>query len=57
MDTHGHLVNARRDDLMRTAARCRLATQVRHARAPRRHRATAGRVWLLAGLRARKVPA
>jgi hypothetical protein len=57
MDTHLYFTKARRDDLMRTAARCRLAAQVRHARAPRRHRATAGPARLLAGLRARQVPA
>jgi len=53
---YGYLVKARRDDLMRTATRCRRAAQARHACA-RRHHATAVPARLLAGLRARKVPA
>ena len=57
MYIHDYLVKDRRDDLMRTAAQCRLAVQARQARAPRRHHATAVLVRLLAGIRARKVPA
>jgi hypothetical protein len=57
MDIHDYLVKDRRDDLVRTAARCRLAARVRHAHPTRRHHATAVPVRLLAGLRARKVPA
>ena len=57
MDIHDYLVKDRRDDLTRTAARCRLAARARQPRAPRRHHATAVPVRLLAGLRARKVPA
>jgi hypothetical protein len=57
MDIDGYLVKARRDDLVRTAAQCRLAARARRARVPRRHRARAVPVRLLAGIRARKVPA
>jgi hypothetical protein len=54
---YDYLVKDRRDDLMSTAARCRLAARARQPRTPRRHHATAVPARLLAALRARKVPA
>jgi hypothetical protein len=57
MYINGNLVKDRQDDLMRTAARCRLAARARQARAPQRHHATAVPVRLLAGKRAGKAPA
>lgn len=55
MYAHDYLVKARHDDLMRAAARYRLAAQVRQARAPRRRQLTAAPVWLLAGIRAQSI--
>ena len=55
MYTHDYLVKARHDDLMRAAARYRLAAQIRRARAPRRRRLTAAPVRLLAGIRAQSI--
>jgi hypothetical protein len=56
MYPHDHLVKARRDDLMRSAAQCRLAAQARPPRAPRRQRMrTAPVVRLLAGIRALRI--
>ena len=57
MYSYGNLVKDRRDDLMRTAARCRHGARARQAHAPRPHRARAVPARLLAGMRARKAPA
>jgi hypothetical protein len=57
MYINGNLVKDRQDDLMRTAARCRLAARARQARAPQRHHVRAVPARLLAGIRAGKAPA
>ena len=55
MYTHGYLVQARHDDLMRAAAGSRLAAQARRARAPRRQHMITAPARLLAGVRARRI--
>jgi len=52
MYTHDYVVQARHDDLMRAAARSRLAAQVRRARAPRGQHVITAPARLLAGVRA-----
>jgi hypothetical protein len=55
MYAHDYLVQARHDDLMRAAARYRLAAQARRPRAPRRQHVMTAPAWLLAGIRARRI--
>ena len=52
MYAHDYLLKARHDDLMRAAARDRLAAQGGRPRAPRRHLVLTAPVPLLAGIRA-----
>ena len=53
MYAHDYLLKARHDDLMRAAARDRLAAQGGRPRAPRRHQVLTAPVRLQAGIRAR----
>ena len=50
--SYDYLVQARHHDLMRAAARSRLAAQARLARAPRRRHVITAPARLLAGVRA-----
>jgi hypothetical protein len=55
MYAHDYLVKARHDDLMRAAARYRLAAQARPPRAPRRKPMTTAPVRLAACIRAWRI--
>ncbi len=57
MYAHEYLVKVRHDELMRAAARYRLAAQVRRSRGPRGHHVIAAPVRRLARLRPHKVAA
>jgi hypothetical protein len=51
MYLHYQLMKARQDELLRTAARDRLAAQARRARPPRPHHPVAAPPWRLAAMR------
>jgi hypothetical protein len=55
MYVHYQLIKARHDDLLRAAARDRLAAQARRTRTPRPHHATAAPAWRLAATRLRRL--
>ena len=55
MYVHDQLMKARQDDLLRTAARDRLAAQARRARSPRRHHLVAAPVRRRAAVRLRQL--
>lgn len=57
MYVHDCLMKARHDDLMRAAARSRLAAQTERAHRPRRHRVIAVPIGHLALIRPRKATA
>jgi hypothetical protein len=55
MYVHYQLAKARQDELLRTAARDRLAAQARRARAQRPHHSSAAPVWRPAAMRLRRL--
>jgi hypothetical protein len=55
MYVHDQLVKARRDDLLRAAARDRLTAQARRARSPRRHHLVAAPVQRRPAVRLRQL--
>jgi hypothetical protein len=55
MYLHYQLMKARQDELLRTAARDRLAAQARRARPPRPHHPVAAPPWRLAAMRLRRL--
>jgi hypothetical protein len=55
MYVHYQLMKARQDEMLRTAARDRLAAQARRARPPRPHRPVATPARRLVGMRLRRL--
>jgi hypothetical protein len=55
MYVHDQLMKARQNELLRTAARDRLAAQARRARSPRSHHPTAGPTRRLPVMRLRRL--
>lgn len=55
MYVHYQLMKAHHDDLLRAAARDRLAAHARRARTPRPHHAMGAPAWRLAAMRLRKL--
>ena len=55
MSIHYQLMKARQDELLRTAARDRLAAQARRERPRRPHHPVAAPAWRLAAIRLRQL--